>query len=116
MILAGHYPRQHFTVAELATMHVYEAGYGKFAKDGWNRSTDSRGKPLVFYAPGIDDPKPHCIVRPVVRVKAKCVPSLSVLIKRAVAAVERMTPAERAAMDKAQRESWARGEAGLGLD
>jgi hypothetical protein len=54
--------------------------------------------------------------KPIVRVKAKCVPSLSVLIKRAVAAVERMTPAERAAMDKAQRESWARGEAGMGID
>jgi hypothetical protein len=70
MILAGHYPTQHFTVAELAAMHVYERDCQRFSEIGWNRSTDSRGKPLVFYAPGVDDPKPHCIVRPVVRVKA----------------------------------------------
>lgn len=46
--------------------------------------------------------------KPVVRVKATCVPSLSVLVMRA-----RMTPEQQQAMQVAQRESWVRGEMAL---
>lgn len=51
--------------------------------------------------------------KPVIRVKAKCVPSLSVLLSRAEKAVLAFTPAEREAMHQMQRALWARGEAAL---
>lgn len=46
--------------------------------------------------------------KPIVRVKAPCVPSLDLMLRRAVAAVEAMTPAERAEMQRKQAESWVR--------
>jgi hypothetical protein len=52
--------------------------------------------------------------KPIVRVKAPYIPSLDLMIRRAVAAVEAMTPAQRAEMHQAQRESWVRGEMGMG--
>lgn len=110
MILAGHYPKQHFTIAELLAM-LPAPEPGTFVGDGrWHLGKDNRGKPLAFYAPGLDDPKPHCVVRPVVRVKAPCIPSLDVMIKRASAWFNSLTPAEQEAHRKAQRESYVRGE------
>jgi len=52
-------------------------------------------------------------VKPHVRVKAPCVPSLDLLIKRAVAAFDAMTPEQKDAHVKAQRASWVRGEMAL---
>lgn len=39
-------------------------------------------------------------------------PELLVLLRKAREAVEAMSPEERAAMERAQRESWVRGEMG----
>jgi hypothetical protein len=50
--------------------------------------------------------------KPVVRVKAKCVPSLDLLLKRSAAAVRAMTPDQREEMWRKQRESWVRGNTG----
>jgi hypothetical protein len=41
---------------------------------------------------------------------------IDALLKRAFAHVAAMTPEERAAMYQAQRESWVRGEMGIGND
>ena len=41
---------------------------------------------------------------------------LNTLVLRAIAAFDAMTPAQQATMLQAQRESWARGEAGIGSD
>lgn len=51
--------------------------------------------------------------KPVVRVKAKCVASLDLLLKRSAAAVRAMTPEARETMMQAQRQSWVRGEMAL---
>jgi hypothetical protein len=53
--------------------------------------------------------------KPVVRVKAKCVPSLDLILKRSAVAFKPMTPEQQQAMQNAQRESWVRGEKALGL-
>lgn len=52
-------------------------------------------------------------LKPVVRVKAPCVPLLEVLTARAIAAVAAMSPHQQAAHWAAQRDSWVRGNAGI---
>lgn len=51
--------------------------------------------------------------KPIVRVKAPCIPSLDLLLRRAVAAAAGMTPEQREEMYRKQRESWVRGEMAL---
>jgi hypothetical protein len=54
--------------------------------------------------------------KPVVRVPARCVPSLNVLVRRANAAHDLLTPAQQAEHWNAQRESWVRSCTGAGAD
>lgn len=46
--------------------------------------------------------------KPLIRVKAPCVPSLDLHVKRATAAFHELSPEEQVAHWQAQRESWAR--------
>jgi hypothetical protein len=50
--------------------------------------------------------------KPRVRVKARCIVSFDLLVKRAKAKLDRMTPEEQALHWQAQRESWVRGQVG----
>lgn len=50
--------------------------------------------------------------KPVIRVKAKCVPTLDLLLKRSNVAWRAMSPAGQEAMLQAQRASWVRGNTG----
>lgn len=48
--------------------------------------------------------------KPIIRVKAPCIPSIDVMIKRAKAWFDALTPAEQKAHMTAQRDSYVRGE------
>lgn len=51
--------------------------------------------------------------KPIVRVKAQCVPTLDLLMKRAVTAFNAMTPEQQETHRQEQRLSWVRGEMAL---
>lgn len=51
--------------------------------------------------------------KPIVRVKAKCVRSIDLKIKAAVAWFAALSPDQQAAHVEVQRQSWVRGEMGL---
>lgn len=54
--------------------------------------------------------------KPVVRVKAVCVPSLDLMVRRANAAFAKLSPEQQTVHWEMQRRSWVRGEMALGAD
>jgi hypothetical protein len=51
--------------------------------------------------------------KPIIRVKMRAKPSLDILVARALRTFDKMSPAEKAAHIRAQRESWVRGFVGM---
>jgi hypothetical protein len=54
--------------------------------------------------------------KPVVRVKAVCVPSLGLMVRRANVAFANLSPEQQTVHWEMQRRSWVRGEMALGAD
>lgn len=66
---AGHLPTKHISHSDWLCAAIYPAGSDTFPEDGLNRTTDSRGKPVIFYRPPFDSGEVHWAARPIVRVK-----------------------------------------------
>jgi len=71
MLLAGHLPTAHFSLAEWSAMQVWEPEIpDSLAPDGWSRTRTENGRPICVFIP--EPPvslKMAFAVRPIVRVK-----------------------------------------------